>query len=188
MDTNRSKIELNFSVGDYVDTNVNGHAFIVDILRSETSNRVIICAEFTYNFPNPRKFDMIVVEPGRMAGVDKWEKHELAKGEFRDELLLKLDSLKKATKERTDELENFYLSWWWCGDEVCDCHQPIIYNGDDIVDKGLVASSPDNESWLQLEESAKELCEKYQIEYVLSPRQERFKPAKWYKSASLIKT
>lgn len=104
MDESQKSITINFAVGDYVDTNVNGHAFIIDILKSESSNRMVICAEFSYNFPNPRKFDMIIIEPGRMAGVDKWEKHELAEGEFGDELLLKLNSLAKITKERVENL------------------------------------------------------------------------------------
>lgn len=104
MGESQKSIAINFDVGDYVDTNVNGHAFIVDILKSESSNRMVICAEFSYNFPNPRRFDMIIIEPGRMSGVDKWKKHELARGEFDDELLLKLDSLAKKTKERVENL------------------------------------------------------------------------------------
>ena len=72
MDEPQEEMTIKFKVGDYVTTNANGHAFIVDILRSDTSNRLIVCAEFTYNFPNPRRFDMIVAEPGKMNGVDKW--------------------------------------------------------------------------------------------------------------------
>lgn len=93
-------IKLNFNVGDYVDTKVNGHAFIVDILRSDTSNRLIVCAEFTYNFPNPRRFDMIVVEPGRMNGVDKWETKIESKDAFEFELILKLDKLRARVSDR----------------------------------------------------------------------------------------
>ena len=66
------KVKLGFSVGDYIFTNVNGYGYIVDILRSDSSNRVIVCVEFTYNFPNPRNFDMMLVEPDRMNGLDSW--------------------------------------------------------------------------------------------------------------------
>lgn len=98
MDENQNSINLNFKVGDYVDTNVNGRAFIVDILRSESSDRVIVCAEFTYNFPNPRKFDMIVITPEAMAGVDKWV---VCDGrEFGRELVDKCTSLSDKVYER----------------------------------------------------------------------------------------
>lgn len=91
--------EFNFSVGDYVNTNVNGHAFIVDILRSETSDRVVVCAEFTYNFPNPRKFDMIIVEPGKMAGVEKWV--VVDRQWFKIDLLNKSQEFSRKVQERT---------------------------------------------------------------------------------------
>lgn len=93
-------IKLNFKVGDYVDTKANGHAFIVDILQSDTSDRVVVCAEFTYNFPNPRKLDMIVVEPGRMNGVDKWETKIESKDAFEFELVSKSDRLMARVSNR----------------------------------------------------------------------------------------
>lgn len=100
VDENGTGIKLNFNVGDYVDTKVNGHAFIVDILLSNTSDRVIVCAEFTYNFPNPRRFDMIVVEPGRMNGVDKWETKIESKDAFEFELVSKSDKLRARVSDR----------------------------------------------------------------------------------------
>jgi hypothetical protein len=92
------KVELRFSVGDYIFTNINGYGYIVDILRSESSPRVIVCVEFTYNFPNPRYFDMLLVEPGRMNGVDLWE--VVAAKNFHNKLVEKRDSLAGVVAER----------------------------------------------------------------------------------------
>lgn len=38
-------MKLNFSVGDYVDTKINGYAHIVDILKSDTSDRTAVCVK-----------------------------------------------------------------------------------------------------------------------------------------------
>jgi hypothetical protein len=65
------------------------------------------------------------------------------------------------------------LKWWWCGDETCDCNQPVVVMVEDgyEIDQGLIVSGPYSEDWDKLEESARRLCERHGIEYVLSPRE-----------------
>lgn len=72
MDAPPKEVKLNFKVGDYVNTVINGTGFVVDILRSSTSSMVVVCVEFTYNFPNPRGFDMIKLHPDKMDLASNW--------------------------------------------------------------------------------------------------------------------
>lgn len=92
-------MEVEFCVGDYVDTKTNGYGRIVDILKSETSNRIAVCVEFTYNFPNPRGFDTMIFEPEKPYGMDKWV--VVDKKFFDDELKKKAISLIDVVLEKT---------------------------------------------------------------------------------------
>lgn len=83
--------ELRFNVGDYVDTRVSGYGYIVDILKSETSDRTAVCIEFAYNFPNPRSFDTMIFSPDKTNGMEQWI--VVDKRMFDDELIKKVDNL-----------------------------------------------------------------------------------------------
>jgi hypothetical protein len=91
-------MNLNFKVGDYVDTHINGCGYIVDILKSETSDRIVVCIEFAYNFPNPRKFDMINVTPD--FNLDMWTVVDRSRFDnaLTDKALWLIDRVEKRTE------------------------------------------------------------------------------------------
>ena len=93
-------IELRFEKGDYVNTQINGYGYIIDILKNEANDRYAICVEFTYNWPNPRGFDTLIIEPGKMHGVDKWE--TVDKEKFADEIRNKVMELASKVIARID--------------------------------------------------------------------------------------
>ena len=94
-------INLNFKVGDYINTNISGCGYIIDILKSETSERVAICVEFAYNFPNPREFGIISITPDRTAGVEGWE--VVGKLEFDTQLANRATSFSHKVFERATQ-------------------------------------------------------------------------------------
>lgn len=94
-------MKLNFSVGDYVDTKINGYAHIVDILKSDTSDRTAVCVEFTYNFPNPRGFDIMIFTSEKTYGMDQW--FVVDKKLFDDALMEKATALVNKASERINE-------------------------------------------------------------------------------------
>ena len=65
----------------------------------------------------------------------------------------------------------FSFHWWWCGDDYCNCHQPVILNNNQIIDEGPMKSMPTDEDWDILEKEAHELCLKYNVEYAMSSRE-----------------
>mgnify|MGYP001171436815 CR=1 FL=1 len=75
-------------------------------MTSDTSDNIIICISFTYNFPNPRGFDMVFVTPDKLVGVDKWE--VCTKDDYVEELFRKMMSLLHNIEKELEEWDEIH--------------------------------------------------------------------------------
>lgn len=74
-----------------------------------------------------------------------------------------------------------HAEWWWCEDEVCNCHQPRIvmrsihrygtpgWKPPLIVDKGPFRSGPEADDWNEMVAWMVDACKKYGLEFENPP-------------------